>query len=243
MIATLGPADYNFSESMSTLRYAENAKKIKNKPRVNMDPKDALLLQLKEQKEALESQLRGTTPEQQAADREAKIKDLEAAHEREKKRLAEESHLASEERAALEVKLEQQRQEIENEKSEQSKFLGRLKELSKFLAKGSDKLKEKTQRNEAEIAAIRAKLARRDERARQIQRELEEKKAKKQQMMDQCTTIQGKVQMVTDKFKEAVAEYGNMKAKIPEVEKTIQQDREQLAGEIDSLNRDRKSVV
>ena len=44
MIAALGPASYNFSETMSTLRYAERAKKIENKPKVNMDPKDALLL-------------------------------------------------------------------------------------------------------------------------------------------------------------------------------------------------------
>jgi kinesin family protein 3/17 len=198
MIATLGPADYNFSESMSTLRYAENAKKIKNKPKVNMDPKDALLLQLKEEKEALEAQLRGTTPEQQNADREAQIKALEAAHEREKKRLTDESHLAAEERAALETKLEAERQEIEKAKAEQAKFAGRLKELTRFLAKGSDKLKEKTQKNETEIAAIRAKLAKREERALQIQRELEEKKAKKQQMMEQCTTIQAKVGMVSE---------------------------------------------
>jgi predicted nucleic acid-binding Zn-ribbon protein len=153
------------------------------------------------------------------------------------KRLTEESHLAAEERVALEKKVEQERQEIEKAKAEQAKFAGRLKELARFLAKGSDKLKEKTQKNEAEIAAIRAKLKKREDRAEQIQRELEEKKAKKQQMMEQCTTIQAKVGMVSDKLKETLGEYSNMKAKIPEVEKTIQQDREQLAVEIDSLNR------
>ena len=43
MIAALSPASYNYEETMSTLRYADRAKRIKNKPTVNEDPKDALL--------------------------------------------------------------------------------------------------------------------------------------------------------------------------------------------------------
>ena len=43
MIANCSPADYNFDETMSTLRYASRAKFIKNKPIINEDPKDALL--------------------------------------------------------------------------------------------------------------------------------------------------------------------------------------------------------
>ena len=43
MIAACSPADYNYEETISTLRYAARAKSIKNKPVVNEDPKDALL--------------------------------------------------------------------------------------------------------------------------------------------------------------------------------------------------------
>ena len=43
MVANMGPADYNYDETMSTLRYANRAKNIKNKPRINEDPKDAML--------------------------------------------------------------------------------------------------------------------------------------------------------------------------------------------------------
>lgn len=39
MIANIGPADYNLDETISTLRYANRAKNIKNKPRINEDPK------------------------------------------------------------------------------------------------------------------------------------------------------------------------------------------------------------
>ena len=43
MIANIGPSDYNIDESLSTLRYASRAKHIQNKPRINEDPKDAML--------------------------------------------------------------------------------------------------------------------------------------------------------------------------------------------------------
>ena len=35
MIAAISPADYNFDETLTTLRYASRAKNIKNKPRIN----------------------------------------------------------------------------------------------------------------------------------------------------------------------------------------------------------------
>ena len=43
MIAAISPADYNFQQTISTLRYASRAKFIKNKPIINQDPKDTLL--------------------------------------------------------------------------------------------------------------------------------------------------------------------------------------------------------
>ncbi|XP_016087112.1 kinesin-like protein KIF3C [Sinocyclocheilus grahami] len=57
MVATLGPASYNYEETLTTLRYANRAKNIKNKPRVNEDPKDALLREFQEEIARLKAQL------------------------------------------------------------------------------------------------------------------------------------------------------------------------------------------
>eukprot|EP00803_Ostreobium_quekettii_P010001 evm.model.scf_2563.2 EVM.evm.TU.scf_2563.2 scf_2563:10409-13107(-) len=43
MVANCGPADWNYDETLSTLRYANRAKNIRNKPRINEDPKDTML--------------------------------------------------------------------------------------------------------------------------------------------------------------------------------------------------------
>ena len=49
MIANVGPADYNFDETMSTLRYANRATNIKNKPKINEDAKDAMRREFQEE--------------------------------------------------------------------------------------------------------------------------------------------------------------------------------------------------
>uniref|UniRef100_A0A5S6QUX3 Kinesin motor domain-containing protein n=1 Tax=Trichuris muris TaxID=70415 RepID=A0A5S6QUX3_TRIMR len=51
MIACVSPADTNHEETLNTLRYAERAKKIKNKPLVNLDPTAAELLRLRQENE------------------------------------------------------------------------------------------------------------------------------------------------------------------------------------------------
>ncbi len=60
MIANLGPADYNFDETLSTLRYANRAKNIKNKPRINEDPKDAMLREFQDEIKRLKEELERT---------------------------------------------------------------------------------------------------------------------------------------------------------------------------------------
>jgi hypothetical protein len=57
MIAAISPADYNYDETVTTLRYASRAKMIKNQPRVNQDPKDALLAQYEEEIAKLRAQI------------------------------------------------------------------------------------------------------------------------------------------------------------------------------------------
>ena len=49
MIACVSPADVNLEESVNTLRYANRARNIKNKPVVNRDPNAAQINHLRQQ--------------------------------------------------------------------------------------------------------------------------------------------------------------------------------------------------
>ncbi|XP_069001721.1 kinesin family member 4 [Embiotoca jacksoni] len=57
MIACTSPADSNMEETINTLRYADRARKIKNKPIVNVDPRVAETKRLKQQVQELQVML------------------------------------------------------------------------------------------------------------------------------------------------------------------------------------------
>ncbi|KAL0277188.1 UNVERIFIED_CONTAM: hypothetical protein PYX00_004555 [Menopon gallinae] len=82
MIACLSPASSNYDESLSTLRYANRAKNIRNKPRINEDPKDAMLREYQKEIEKLKIMLKqGSLPES-----ETKMEEYVASNETEKLR-------------------------------------------------------------------------------------------------------------------------------------------------------------
>ncbi|KAG0202571.1 kinesin-like protein Klp8 [Mortierella sp. GBA30] len=68
IIAALSPADINYDETLSTLRYADQAKRIKNKAVVNEDPNAKLIRELKEELLDLRSKLNIYDPTHAGAD-------------------------------------------------------------------------------------------------------------------------------------------------------------------------------
>ncbi|XP_073680996.1 kinesin family member 4 [Garra rufa] len=57
MIACVSPADSNIEETINTLRYADRARKIKNKPVLNVDPRAVEMKRLKQQVQELQVML------------------------------------------------------------------------------------------------------------------------------------------------------------------------------------------
>ncbi|XP_075217900.1 kinesin-like protein KIF12 [Lycorma delicatula] len=56
MIACISPARSNLTETLNTLRYAARAKKIRTKPIIVMDPREALIISLKREVSALQNE-------------------------------------------------------------------------------------------------------------------------------------------------------------------------------------------
>ncbi|OAA71544.1 kinesin family protein [Cordyceps fumosorosea ARSEF 2679] len=61
MIAAISPADINYDETLSTLRYADSAKRIKNHAVINEDANARMIRELKEELALLRSKLGGGT--------------------------------------------------------------------------------------------------------------------------------------------------------------------------------------
>ena len=58
MIACVSPAETNYEESLSTIRYASRARNIKNKPVVNRDPNSMLIESLRQQIQSLQFEVK-----------------------------------------------------------------------------------------------------------------------------------------------------------------------------------------
>ena len=58
MICAISPADTNYEESLSTLRYADRAKKIVNKAVINESVQDKIIRELRAQNDKLTKLLR-----------------------------------------------------------------------------------------------------------------------------------------------------------------------------------------
>mmetsp|Transcript_20277 Transcript_20277/g.63543 ORF Transcript_20277/g.63543 Transcript_20277/m.63543 type:complete len:869 (+) Transcript_20277:56-2662(+) len=84
MICALSPASSNYEETLSTLRYADRAKRIKNTAVVNENPQERLMRELREEnlklKEFMEN-VKDTLGEQDAAALNERVKEIKAAEE------------------------------------------------------------------------------------------------------------------------------------------------------------------
>ncbi|KAL8616438.1 hypothetical protein ACOMHN_041041 [Nucella lapillus] len=79
MIAALSPADINYEETLSTLRYADRAKQIKTKVTVNEDPTEKLIRELQEENDRLKAMLSGNATMEVMKDDDEDLSDAELA--------------------------------------------------------------------------------------------------------------------------------------------------------------------
>ncbi|KAI5598158.1 hypothetical protein BDE02_02G114000 [Populus trichocarpa] len=83
MIACISPADINAEETLNTLKYANRARNIQNKPVVNRDPMSSEMLKMRQQLEYLQAELfaRGGCSSDEVQVLKERIAWLEAANE------------------------------------------------------------------------------------------------------------------------------------------------------------------
>jgi hypothetical protein len=113
MVCALSPADVNFDETISTLRYASRAKQIKNKVTKNENPTDRIIQALKEENARLIAMLGGAAPTG-SGEEVAKMKaELEAARQEKEAndRRLQEMMMSWEEKLALAKQQQQQHEQ------------------------------------------------------------------------------------------------------------------------------------
>lgn len=231
MIANVGPAEFNYDETITTLRYASRAKDIKNIPKINEDPKDAMIRQYQDElsrlKKALAEQ-QGFQPDGNVTndhmisnDTKKKLNEMEdqlqkekeeflKQADKEKKFIEDSKNHAEDEKLTLLDKLKNKKDEQVKQAKNKEKLIQKLKMLEEKFVLGEENEK-KAKENEKIISRTKAELQNQENKRLELQIEIQ-KNAEEEEKIK--TDFGDKVSEIKEKQKI----YEKLKLKLQELE-------------------------
>ncbi|CAF0918185.1 unnamed protein product [Rotaria sp. Silwood1] len=251
MIATLGPADYNYEESLTTLRYANRAKNIKNQPRINEDPKDALLRKFQEEIARLKEQLDGRTKSGKTSrrhrnhdeadndesnysdqnDEELYLKEQQDKLNEEKRSIFQKKNLNETEREIMLRELEEKQQEIQREQDERREMQNKIQQMESKLITGGKDIVTHTSEQEETLRQKRRLIAEAERRHREVQQKLEQGEEERQTMNEKYTNVKEEVEDKRAKKEKLSKQLKKLEAKKLEIVEKHRTAREELEAE------------
>jgi len=265
MIANVGPAHYNIDETISTLRYANRAKNIKNKAKINEDPKDALLREFQKELEKLRSQLEdggeisGTdgdetedepgedgTPKKKKHPKRSRcmspdeVARLRAQIDKEKTALREKTGLAQEERDKAADELGKRESEILKAQEEQKKLQEKLKAIESKMIVGGVNLLEKAAEQERLLEESAKEMQERRTREEELKKKIEEKEAEKIDIEEKYASLKEEAVGKSKKLKKVWNMLMSAKSEVADMREEHQRETEGLLDSIRETSKELK---
>lgn len=262
MIANISPASYNLDETMGTLRYADRAKNIKNTPKVNEDPKDALLREyqdeIKRLRELINAKRSGlpipphllaapsasgkpgsSAAAQQPIVVEGVSEELLAQLRKEKSdevaRILTEKGFAEEEITKIQGQLKELEERTKRERRERAALEKKLRMMEEKLVGGARTLMDENERSRAALEQQRLQLEQRKAEEARLARQLEEQRVKQESMGNQVTDMKRQAAALASRAKDVYAAYRSSKQDLVDLQEMIQREREYLLDQIREL--------
>mmetsp|Transcript_40600 Transcript_40600/g.128037 ORF Transcript_40600/g.128037 Transcript_40600/m.128037 type:complete len:750 (-) Transcript_40600:234-2483(-) len=252
MVANLGPADYNYDETLSTLRYANRAKNIKNKPRINEDPKDAMLREFQEEilrlKSLLEAQQSGEAPAAPQSSHGSsavrqmsnhQLDEVKSKLQQQKDELARAENMRQEERDKAEAEIRRKEEALAKEKRERERLATQLKAMEEKLVSGHAD-EEMAKKKEQELAQAQVELEERRREQERLNKQLREKEEISAAAEEKFSSIQEECAAKTKKLKKLWTRYEQAKQEVKDIEREFLQEKEELLETIREQDRQLK---
>ncbi|XP_043566443.1 kinesin-like protein KIF3B [Chiloscyllium plagiosum] len=268
MVANIGPASYNCEETLTTLRYANRAKNIKNKPRVNEDPKDALLREFQEEIARLKAQLakRGVgkrkkkNRRRQGGEGEEEIEDddgdgeedegiknepeywreQQEKLEREKKAIMDDHSLVAEEKQKLLREKEKKMGDVQREREASETLATKIKAMESKLLVGGKNIVDHTNEQQKVLEQRRQEIAEQKRREREMQQQMETQDEETLELKETYSSLQQEVDVKTKKLNKLFAKLQAVKAEIHDLQEEHIKERQELEQTQNELTRDLK---
>ncbi|XP_075218929.1 kinesin-like protein KIF3B [Lycorma delicatula] len=250
MIANIGPASYNYDESLTTLRYANRAKNIKNKPRINEDPKDALLREYQEEIKRLKALLAERANNSQLTKKKKRRKSKvlqedsegelepyktheEILHEEEEKltkaiaKMSSEKLLSDDEKKKMK-EMEEKRAKLAAEKLFAEEIRQRIKSMESKLLSGGKNILDRTNEQQKMLELQAAEIRERKRREIEIRQLLELQEETAEEMRETYLNKQHEVEVKTKKLKKLLQKYHAVKKETSDIIEEYNRDRREL---------------
>uniref|UniRef100_A0A914HXT9 Kinesin motor domain-containing protein n=1 Tax=Globodera rostochiensis TaxID=31243 RepID=A0A914HXT9_GLORO len=267
MIANIGPASYNFEETLSTLRYASRAKQIENKPKINEDPKDALLREFQDEiarlKELLEQRRRTPAAATASAphksrrktevelaeegkennidvgtEAEAYAREQQLRLEKERERLLQNGALIEEERQRILTELEGRERELERERQEQLAVAAKIRAMQSKLLSGDGNLLDRTRRQEEQLRQRRSELMEQRRRERELAQKLESQELEAAEIRQTFANLQQEVEAKRRKMHKLHAKLQSLRLDLQDLEDANAAERHGLEQTVLEMNKE-----
>lgn len=268
MVANIGPASYNYDETVTTLRYANRAKNIKNKPKINEDPKDALLrtyqdelAKLKKMLEAkggqglggrrrtkknrigpdgevLSDEEDGDEEEEESA--EEYMANQQQKLENEKQAILNDKTIIAEEKEKLLSNLNDKEERIQKEKEAKDALMKKIQAMESKLLCGGKNIVDHTNEQQRALEQRRLEIAEQQRKEREIQKKLEEQEETALNLTDTYNSLQQEVEVKSKKLKKLYAKLKVTQREIEELQEEHVRERQELEQTQNELTRELK---
>uniref|UniRef100_A0AC35TLQ6 Kinesin-like protein n=1 Tax=Rhabditophanes sp. KR3021 TaxID=114890 RepID=A0AC35TLQ6_9BILA len=263
MVANIGPASYNYDETMGTLRYANRAKNIKNKPKINEDPKDALVREYQEEILRLKAMLekRGSSSSKRRKpkksiengmvesldtsimDQSTTLEYLEEQQRKldeERKLIADNSTIFADDKRKLLKNLELRSKELHQEQEAQKAAAETIKTLQSKLLSGNSNLLDQTREQQNQLEARRLQLAEQKKKEREILQQLECQEFSTSEINQTFTTLKQEVEAKTKKLKKLYLKYQQIRSEIQDTAILQSKERQDLDTSVSEIAKELK---
>lgn len=265
MVANIGPASYNVEETLTTLRYANRAKNIKNKPRINEDPKDAMLRKFQEDIARLKAQLqkrhgkkkkrrqrREASDGDDVEEGETEDDDEEGEEkgdywreqqeklERERRAIMEDHSLVAEEKKRLLREKERKMDDLRKEKEAGELLADKIKMMESKLLVGGKNIVDHTNEQQRMLELKRQEIAEQKRREREMQQQMDSRDEETLELKETFCSLQQEVDVKTKKLKKLFAKLQAVKEEIQDMHEAHISERQDLEQVLNELTREIK---
>ncbi|CAK8691357.1 unnamed protein product [Clavelina lepadiformis] len=241
MVANIGPASYNFDETITTLRYANRAKNIQNKPKINEDPKDALLREFQEEiaklKASLENKGRGggkrskkrrggvdgesvgSSEEDEDDDDDESVSEKQRATlEDDKKRILQDKNMAEEEKVKLLRVKEEKLHELKKQHEAKEALAAKINAMQSKLLVGGKTIVDRTNQQQRELEERRKQLIEQQQLERKMKQKLLDEEEGAEKFKESYSTLREEVDAKSKRLKKIYAKMQHVRQEMKDMQ-------------------------